>query len=356
MGTSDYSHEYGGGKRQHDDGMFINHYHDLSDEMQGFDFDFTQHCGGGFMSNDCHNGSDSGGGCFSFLSSFCDASLLDDDASEMGGSVPRSTQRLASSSKKKKQKKIEKGTEFDETMLMIGEEISKISLQERLKYTEEVHGVFPSAATTEAASEQNSDQPQEQQQQTQGQLGHESPRSSMSSIENNEDKILKEMDETEYLIAKIQAFQSHIQNHIPPNQKEAYERACSLAPHKYGPENHDFHRMWLLAFDNDPKEASTRMCTNFGYKAKFFGMDKIAKTITYEDLDEDDIHVLGSGFAMWLPAKDMAGRPVFVHSLSFCNQRPSTFIINHVRTCVLIRCIVVSFCCSNFLFSSFGLD
>ena len=38
---------------------------------------------------------------------------------------------------------------------------------------------------------------------------------------------------------------------------------------------------------------------NFDYKSKFFGMDKVAKTVTLKNLNEDDMAQLRNGMNMW---------------------------------------------------------
>ena len=282
---------------------------------------------------DIHGYNDSGGGCFRsvFGRSFCDplsdVGDIDNTAGDdvtVGRIRAKERSSLASYPLSSSPKNTKTETAFDETIQLLGKELSKISLRDRLKCTEEVHGVFggtPAPSSTKLVSSTTT---------TEGVAGVPISQTQQFSAIGDDAPANRREDPRHTLEQdRISQMQYHIQCHISSKQKEAYKRACLLAPQKFGPGNLDFHEMWLQACWNDPKEAALRMCDNFFYKARLFGMEKVAKTITLDDLDEHDMIVLRKGFAMWLPTRDMAGRPVFVHTLTICDH-PCTTMINHV--------------------------
>lgn len=79
--------------------------------------------------------------------------------------------------------------------------------------------------------------------------------------------------------------------------------------------NRKFRLMFLRADRYNPKEAAERMIRFFDLKKSLFGTEKLVKDITMDDLDEDDMETLRSGY-MQLPAYcDMAGRTILVGML-----------------------------------------
>jgi hypothetical protein len=69
--------------------------------------------------------------------------------------------------------------------------------------------------------------------------------------------------------------------------------------------------MFLRAESFDPYNAAARMVRFFDEKYELFGADKLIKNITLDDLDPDDITTLENGAFQVLPKKDCAGRKVF---------------------------------------------
>ena len=74
--------------------------------------------------------------------------------------------------------------------------------------------------------------------------------------------------------------------------------------------NEGFLLMFLRACSFDVKAASARVLSFFEVKKNLFGPEKLTKEITYDDLDEDDIQCLESGYAQILSGRDRAGRAV----------------------------------------------
>ena len=93
------------------------------------------------------------------------------------------------------------------------------------------------------------------------------------------------------------------------NFYDAYNKACFLAPTKYQ-DNRAFFLMFLRSTSFNIKAAVHKMIEYFNYKVKLFGWEKVAKDITLDDLDEDDMEALKSGASVFLPYPDTAGRAV----------------------------------------------
>ena len=58
--------------------------------------------------------------------------------------------------------------------------------------------------------------------------------------------------------------------------------------------------------------AAHKMVKHFELKRSLFGVSRLVKNIEQEDLSEEDIEVLYSGYAQWLPQKDSSHRTVFI--------------------------------------------
>ncbi|KAL3933087.1 MAG: hypothetical protein SGBAC_010549 [Bacillariaceae sp.] len=70
-----------------------------------------------------------------------------------------------------------------------------------------------------------------------------------------------------------------------------------------------FRLMFLRANRYDAKVAADQMLRFFDVKKKLFGMDKLVKDITIEDLDEDDVECLRCGYLQWV-GRDRVGRQI----------------------------------------------
>jgi hypothetical protein len=76
--------------------------------------------------------------------------------------------------------------------------------------------------------------------------------------------------------------------------------------------NRDFRLMFLRADRFGAKDAAARMVLYFESKKKLFGSEKLAKKILLEDLDDETMACLESGYMNLLPGRDRAGRAVFM--------------------------------------------
>jgi hypothetical protein len=93
------------------------------------------------------------------------------------------------------------------------------------------------------------------------------------------------------------------------SSKAAYDLASSLS--KEYTSSKKRRLMFLRAESYDPYNAASSMVRFFDEKYELFGADKLTKDITLDDLDPDDIITLENGFYQVLPEKDCAGRIVF---------------------------------------------
>lgn len=71
-----------------------------------------------------------------------------------------------------------------------------------------------------------------------------------------------------------------------------------------------FQMKFLRANKYDPKKATDQIIRFLKMKLDLFGIEKLTKVITLEDLDENDMDCLRNGSFQVLPCKDMAGRPI----------------------------------------------
>lgn len=74
----------------------------------------------------------------------------------------------------------------------------------------------------------------------------------------------------------------------------------------------DFRLGFLRAERFNAKKAATRILDFFDEKRALFGIDLLARKLRLEDLNEETIKVLESGFIQLLPGRDRAGRAVIV--------------------------------------------
>jgi hypothetical protein len=96
---------------------------------------------------------------------------------------------------------------------------------------------------------------------------------------------------------------------IPVVDKGSYQQARDLDESYVT--NDDFLLMFLRACSFNVKLAAARMISFFNAKKDLFGLEKLAKEITYDDLDEEDIRCLESGYVQILSGRDRAGRAIF---------------------------------------------
>jgi hypothetical protein len=90
----------------------------------------------------------------------------------------------------------------------------------------------------------------------------------------------------------------------------------------------DFRMMFLRAERYNPEVAANRVIKFLNVKRHLFGVNKLVKTISMDDLDDDDKACLMSGSYQLLPCADTAGRSIFVGMPSLMIDKP---FVNEMR-------------------------
>ncbi len=98
-------------------------------------------------------------------------------------------------------------------------------------------------------------------------------------------------------------------NSIPDREKQAYLLAREQSLEHVT--NEKFLLMFLRGNHFDSKLAAARFVGFFKFKMELFGKDKLGRDIRVNDLNEEDMVCLESGFAQILSTRDRADRAVF---------------------------------------------
>ena len=152
----------------------------------------------------------------------------------------------------------------DELDAILAKQMDQLSMNERHKYREEVHGIR---------------------------------RTESSSIEDTPDLLQKKFDELEHCL----------NTRIPINMnKDAYERAKYISPEYVY--DRSFRLMFLRGELYDPYAAAVRIIKHFQIKEELFGKDLLTKHITIDDLTKEDIENIKLGCEQILPIRDSADR------------------------------------------------
>jgi hypothetical protein len=115
-------------------------------------------------------------------------------------------------------------------------------------------------------------------------------------------------------------------------KRGAYDRVLFLRPGR------DLRLMFLRSVSYDALEAAIKMVNFFEDKMQLFGKEKLAKKITLEDLDEDDIEALKTGSLRYLHRKDQSRRAIlWVQPREFRYKHWK----NQVRTRLITTCLLI---------------
>lgn len=123
--------------------------------------------------------------------------------------------------------------------------------------------------------------------------------------------------------------------------KPEYEKAAFLNPDYVLDRN--IVLMFLRAEDYNTKRAARRIVNHYKHKMELFGIDKLARPITFDDLSQDDKDAALTGAYQRLYLPDQSGRSVimcFPHLFAFRNA------VNQVRLMVSPSIVVA---CAHFL-------
>jgi hypothetical protein len=148
---------------------------------------------------------------------------------------------------------------------IIAAELGKLSLKEREKVYEDVHGVSDPIQETPKLT----------------------------------DECLKKMEDEINLI----------------QEKFAYEQAKLLSESFVT--DRKFRLGFLRAESFDPKKAAARLVKYFTCRLEMFGVEKLSKSITLDDLSDESVSALGGGRIQILPNRDTQGRAVVISFPAF---------------------------------------
>lgn len=101
--------------------------------------------------------------------------------------------------------------------------------------------------------------------------------------------------------------------------RKAYNKALFLNP-SYA-DSKSFLLMFLRSDNFQPTPAAQRLVSHFEAKHELFGIDKLARKITYEDLSDDDRSALSTGALQVLAVKDTSGRSIVFESHDFLEYK-----------------------------------
>jgi hypothetical protein len=88
----------------------------------------------------------------------------------------------------------------------------------------------------------------------------------------------------------------------------AYKQAISVNP----PYVERYRLLCLRAEDYNPQKAAAKLVRFFQLKLDLFGNEKLTEDIRYQDLSDEDVKHLKTGFLQQLSQRDRAGRVVFM--------------------------------------------
>ena len=114
------------------------------------------------------------------------------------------------------------------------------------------------------------------------------------------------------------------------NLRQAYEMAVEQDPEYV--EGRSFLLQFLRAGSFDPENAAQRILKHFEQKLTLFGQDKLTKTITLEDMGEEENKLLRVGWCGKLPLRDMSSRSViYMNPIAIANIQHEIPSISRMR-------------------------
>ena len=117
-----------------------------------------------------------------------------------------------------------------------------------------------------------------------------------------------EIVETPQLLAEsLQLMEAALQQQVP-KLRDLYNQARQINPEYIDAQS--FWLQFLRAEYFDAPKAALRLCRFLAGKVEFFGRDCLARPITLDDFNSDDLKWLKSGINTILPSRDQSGRVV----------------------------------------------
>jgi hypothetical protein len=120
---------------------------------------------------------------------------------------------------------------------------------------------------------------------------------------------------------RMKDMEAHIQQ-MDPTEKRAYSLAYQDSANYVTSER--FTMRFLRTENLDPKRAAERLIRYFEHKLELFGREKLVKDLSVDDLSEEDLKYIATGFCNVLDKRDRSGRVVFYTDSSISVKVPIT--------------------------------
>jgi len=115
----------------------------------------------------------------------------------------------------------------------------------------------------------------------------------------------------EFVESKMKELKEELSK-LSKRRRRDYDRALFLKPSLANDAN--YHLMFLRADRFNCQKAAIRLCKFHSKKLELFGDERLAKSLTLDDLDEDDMESLRHGFHQVIDQPDRSGRRVWISS------------------------------------------
>ena len=126
--------------------------------------------------------------------------------------------------------------------------------------------------------------------------------------------VAKAQEETEKFVKEKIAQLDSALSKLPRNRRKAFDRAVFYKPSIQ--KDKAFKLMFLRADCYDGSKAAERITLHFDKKLSLFGVSKLTKKITLEDLTEEERQILNKESLCICAHKDATGRPIWVFDYS----------------------------------------
>lgn len=164
-------------------------------------------------------------------------------------------------------------------------------------------------------------------------LSSEERQEAMNDIHGVSEEVEEDPETIDKLLAKFEGL-------VVAEQNPTYDLAVSQD--KAYVEDRSFRLRFLRCNNYDATRSVTQMMNFLKHKATYFGMDKVARDITIDDLNNEDISLLMSGLCHIQEERDQSGRVIqFLMTEMFgrCKaetmvRNPYSHLLNQCLSCV----------------------
>lgn len=126
--------------------------------------------------------------------------------------------------------------------------------------------------------------------------------------------VMDEIPETEAILQSgLHEMREELEN-LSRERRKLFDRALFLRPSLESDET--LYATFLRGERYDAKKAASQLCRYFEQKGQLFPEEKLPCRITMEDLEEDDVTCIRAGLFHILPQKDRSGRTVAIFCLN----------------------------------------